>query len=135
MQITGTIDTLLDAVKKGNYTSRKLWLLIPDGQYPQTVEVECGGKQANLFDNLKAGDEVIMHVNLKGRKWTNPKDNKESVFNSIGCWKVEPVGQEASANSATNATATPTAGNYNPTPENDPLSDLPFFHNTPKPIL
>lgn len=87
MQITGTVETILDPVTNKTYTSRKMWITTDkDTQYPQTVEVECGGAKANLFDNLKQGQDVTLDINLRGRKWE--KDGKTSVFNSLSVWKV-----------------------------------------------
>lgn len=91
MQIQGTVETLHDAVTKSNFTSRKMWVTTDaNSQYPQTVEVECGGKNSNLFDNLQKGQEVLLDINLRGRKWE--KDGKTSVFNSLSVWKVTSVG-------------------------------------------
>lgn len=87
MQITGTVDTVLQPVERNGFTSRKMWVKIDEtSQYPQIIEVECGGKQSNLFDGIKENDSVTLDINLRGRKWEG--NGKISVFNTLSVWKV-----------------------------------------------
>lgn len=112
-KITGTIDQIFDPVTRGNYTSRKLWL-ITDETYPQTLEVECGGKKADLFNNLSAGQSAAFYVNINGRKW-QPEGKEPKVFLSLPCWKVDVHGNQVENHSIAA-----------PDNHDDSKDDLPF---------
>ena len=44
----------------------------------------------DLIDNLSIGQEVDVHFNLRGRKWTDPK-GEVKYFNSLQAWRIDPV--------------------------------------------
>lgn len=56
-------------------------------QYPQQIKIEAIQDKCNLMDNIRPGDDVEVHFNLNGRKWTD-KTGKDNWFNSIQLWKV-----------------------------------------------
>ena len=56
-------------------------------QYPEYLKFEAVQDRCNLLDNVKAGDDVEVHFNLRGRPWTD-KTGKKSYFNSMQLWKV-----------------------------------------------
>lgn len=82
MTITGLVKQIFYQETKGNFTFRNCWITIP-GEYPQTIELQASGQKLNLFDNLKVGQEITAHVNLKGKEWNG------KVFHSFGVWKIE----------------------------------------------
>lgn len=57
-------------------------------QYPEFVKFESIQDKCGLLDAYKAGDEVDVHFNLKGRKWNDPKGGTK-YFNSLQAWKIE----------------------------------------------
>lgn len=57
-------------------------------QYPEFVKFEAIQDKCGLLDAYKAGDEVDVHFNLKGRKWNDPKGGVK-YFNSLQAWKIE----------------------------------------------
>lgn len=112
-KITGTVDQIFEPATRGNYTSRKLWLTT-DETYPQTLEVECGGKKSDLFNNLSAGKQVDIYINLNGRKWV-PEGKEPRVFNALSAWKVDVHGNQAQNHSMAA-----------PDNHDDSKDDLPF---------
>ncbi len=97
-------------------------------QYPEYIKFELIQDKCDLIDNLQPGQEIEVHFNLKGRKWTDPK-GEVKYFNSLQAWRILPVGTQASSggSSSSSAAAVPP-----PTEEPEWLSasseddDLPF---------
>ena len=121
MEIKGTLKKVLPEITRGEFKSRKVWLILAENpEYPQTIEIEVNGKSIDIFNNIAEGATVNCHVNLRGREWTNPDTVKNptgaaTVFNTIQCWKVEAVG------------STPQAAN----PVNQPSGKLPDTDDLP----
>lgn len=80
-------------------------------QYPQHILIEFANDKCDLIDKCQVGDEVKVHINLRGREWVNPQ-GETRYFNSIQGWRIEKMAAEA-----------PSA----PMPTNtDEPDDLPF---------
>lgn len=95
MEIKGVLKQIHPTVTNGNFESRKIWLTLdPQGQYPQTIELEAQQKNLNVFNSVSIGQWVTCHINLRGREWTN-KEGKVVVFNTLSVWKVESAGKMA----------------------------------------
>lgn len=86
--------------------------------YPEYIRFEALQDKTALFESLKAGDEVDVAFNLRGRPWTD-KTGKTSYFNSLVVWKLNVVGAApGTAQAPVSAPAAATTGG-----EED---DLPF---------
>lgn len=59
-------------------------------QYPEFIKFELIQDRCDLMDDFKVGQEVEVHFNLKGRKWTDPK-GEVKYFNSLQAWRIDPV--------------------------------------------
>jgi len=87
--------------------------------YPEYIRFELLQDKCPLADSLKAGDEVEVFFNLRGRPWTD-KTGKTSYFNSLVIWRLNVVaGNQAAAPPAYAAPA-----NVSVAPGDD--EDLPF---------
>lgn len=54
-----------------------------------------------MLDNIKVGDEVKVHFNLKGTKWM--KDGRENYITNLDAWKIETsLASNAVMNSSNN---------------------------------
>ena len=104
MELNAKFKKQLEIVERGNFKSRKVWVVTEDNpQYPQTIELEVNQDKCDLFNNIAEGAPVKVYVNLRGREWTNP-EGKTSVFNSLVCWKAEALpGSDKVAENVTNA--------------------------------
>lgn len=103
--------------------SGKLTFRIDTGEaYSNILEFELfkGASYVEHLDNFtkfnKVGDAVEVEFNLKTNLWTNPKTQKESLFTSLSCWKVEK------AEGVTHSESQPST----PTEVKEDISDLPF---------
>ena len=63
-------------------------------QYPEFIKFELVQDRCDLLDDFKVGQEVEVHFNLRGRKWTDPK-GEVKYFNSLQAWRIDPVSSEA----------------------------------------
>lgn len=130
LKVTARIDTVFPPETKGNFTFSTIWATVDhESNYPQICEFQAGGQKSGIFAGYNEGDIVDLHLNLRGRAWTNPQTNEKKVFNTLSVWKVErAAGQSAQPvyqNPAARTQPVPNGGNYyNPTPETK--YDLPF---------
>jgi len=88
MEIVAKLKALQPVVEKGSFKSRKVWAVVPDEKYPQTLEFELHQDKVDLFENVGIDSEVKFYLNLRGREWTGT-DGVTKVFNSFVCWKVD----------------------------------------------
>ncbi len=93
---------------------------VENPQYPEYLKFESIQDRCALMDNVKAGDDVEVFFNLKGRKWTD-KTGKVVYFNTLQLWKINVL-SAASSNASTPAYA-PAADISSNAAEDD---DLPF---------
>jgi hypothetical protein len=66
--------------------------------YPEYIKLELLQDKCAFADSLKAGDEVEVFFNLRGRPWTD-KQGKTSYFNSLVIWRINAVAAGAPAGS------------------------------------
>lgn len=110
MELTGKLEVI--NLNCGNEKFAKSeCVIVTDEKYAQSILVEFGGDKADLLDPYKVGQEVVISVNIGGRKWTNA-EGVDKYFNSIKGWKIKKV---------SGAVETPTAASEIPT-----VDDLPF---------
>lgn len=102
------------------YKSRKFRVKTQE-QYPQVFEMEVAEAKMSMLDSYKVNDQVIAHINLRGREWS--KDGKDGVFMSMQCWKLERDG--AGGTTYSNG-ATPEMFNDAKDVPNGEKDDLPF---------
>ena len=83
-----------------SFKKREFVVIDSSGQYEQTILFQVVQDKCAELDNLNVGDVVSVDFFLRGREWTNPKDNKVSFFNSLDAWKV--VASEITVEEPTN---------------------------------
>ncbi|MGV8879326.1 MAG: DUF3127 domain-containing protein [Sphingobacteriaceae bacterium] len=121
MDIKGKVHEVSDTMQVTDSLKKRELIVeyVENPQYPEYLKFEAIQDRCALLDSVKAGDEVEVFFNLKGRPWTD-KTGKKTYFNSLQLWKVNALG--GAQNAATPQYAPPadlsaSAG------END---DLPF---------
>jgi hypothetical protein len=62
-------------------------------QYPEFLKFELIQDKCELLDKLSSGQEVEVHFNLKGRKWTDPQGGIK-YFNTLQAWRILAVGSQ-----------------------------------------
>lgn len=66
-------------------TKRVFWVKQPDTErYPQHWELELIGDDVKRILDVKIGDRIEAHVEVKGRKYQK-KDRSEAIFTSLRC--------------------------------------------------
>lgn len=93
-------------------------------QYQEFLKFEIVQDKCEMLNNFKVGENVEVHFNLKGRKWTNPK-GETVYFNSLQAWRVINIkDQEKEENSQSNSDSSQKEEKY---PFEDVNSDdIPF---------
>ena len=89
MELTGKLEVI--NLNCGNEKFAKSeCVIITDEKYAQSILVEFGGDKSDLLDPYKVGQEVVISINIGGRKWTNT-EGVDKYFNSIKGWKIKKV--------------------------------------------
>lgn len=95
MELQGTIKKLTDIQTFASGFQKREMVLMTEEQYPQPINIEFLQDKADLLNNLTEGEQVKVHINIRGREWTSPQ-NEVKYFNSIVGWRVEKVEGETS---------------------------------------
>lgn len=127
MQITGIIADIQEVEQVTDNFSKRVLVVQTQEQYPQELAVEFINNNVNLLNNLGVGETVEVDVNIRGRKWTNPKDGKDVYFTTLNGWRIKSLTESAAPSVPTTAPA-PTqppvaSAQAQAAPEDD---DLPF---------
>ena len=91
MEIQGRIKTIFatEAVGANGFQKRDL-VITTEQQYPNDILIQFTQQRCDLLNNLKVGQNVRVHFNLRGREWTN-QQGEVKYFNTIEGWKIEVV--------------------------------------------
>jgi translation initiation factor IF-3 len=92
-------------------------------QYPQFISINFVQDKCDLLDGYSVGQNVKVHINLRGREWTNP-EGVVKYFNDIQGWRLE-IADGATQNTATTQT-NPQSNQSNTFVDDDAESELPF---------
>lgn len=106
MEITGTVKRVKPTQEVSSSFSKREIHITTTGEYPQTLCIEFTQDKCSLLDNIGAGEDVKIGINLRGREWESPQ-GEVKVFNTIQGWKIDVVGSA-------------------PTPAAEPSNDLAF---------
>jgi hypothetical protein len=89
----GTIKRINDVQQVSDkFKKQELILVVQDGKYDQTICIEFQQDNCSMLDSFGDGQEVVVEINIRGREWTNPKDNTIRVFNTLVGWKITASG-------------------------------------------
>jgi hypothetical protein len=79
---------------------------IDNPQYPEYLKFELVQDKCELIDGFNVGDELVVHFDLKGRRWTD-KQGQVKYFNSLQAWRL--IGNQSGS----------------PQPQDAPFPDVP----------
>jgi hypothetical protein len=119
LKLTGKIIAIMDKQQVTDTFAKREFVIETDEQYPQMVKFELTQAKCEDIDNHKVGEEITVHFNVRGRKWTN-KENKDVYFVSVNAWRLEKGSETPAAADAPfpSADAEPPADSF--------ADDLPF---------
>lgn len=100
MEVVGKV-RMVDSVKEvgSNGFKKRDIVVTTEEQYPQHISIQFVQDKTSLLDNFKAGDDVKVSINLRGREWVNPQ-GETVYFNTIQGWRIEKLVAEAPAASS-----------------------------------
>ena len=119
LTLKGRIVAIFDKEQITDTFSKREFVVETDEQYPQSVKFELTQAKCDDISNYKEGEELTVHFNVRGRKWTN-KQGEDKYFVSLNAWRLE---KDAAAPKAADAPF-PTA-DAEP-PADSFADDLPF---------
>ena len=78
-----------EQVISDKFRKREFVVTSEDEQYPQDVSFQLTQDRVDLIDKSEVGSVIIVHFNLRGREWVNPKDGEIRYFNTLDAWRIE----------------------------------------------
>jgi hypothetical protein len=94
MQVAGKIVAIMPTqVVSEKFSKREFVIETPD-QYPQQILFQLTQDKCSVLDSLKIGQEVDVHLNIRGRSWQNPQ-GETKYFNTLEAWKIDVLGATA----------------------------------------
>lgn len=126
LSLTGTIKKIGELQTFNSGFQKKELVLLTSEQYPNPINIEFLSEAIDRLDNYKVGDQVTVHINIRGREWSSPQGDVK-YFNSIVGWKIENAGSGEATSK--NQTATPEEAfpkEKNVFAEDEEFEDLPF---------
>jgi len=125
MNIPGSIVEIMEVQQVTDSFKKREFVIehAENPQYPEYIKFELIQDKCALLDAQKIGDKVIVHFNLKGRKWTD-KTGQVKYFNSLQAWRLEVEGTNQNSSAPDSA---PLEGLTEPEwSSDDKEDDLPF---------
>lgn len=87
INLKGTIHKIFDATITGSgFEKRIFWLIEDTTRSSSTWQLEAHQGMCNELDIFKAGEQVNVSVEVKGRQWSN--NGKETVTNVLRAFRV-----------------------------------------------
>ena len=86
--IKGKVIVKNDTIKVSEKFSKRTFVVEVVDKYTDEILIELQQDNCNLIDNIKFGTMVEVSVNVRGRKWVNPKGESQ-WFNTIVGWKID----------------------------------------------
>ena len=95
MELQGKIKVINETQSVGtsNFLKREV-VITTEEQYPQIIAIEFVQDKTKLLDKFRAGENVTIGINIRGREWVNPQ-GETKYFNSIQGWKIDKVGSSS----------------------------------------
>ena len=96
MQVKGKVKVVMPELVISDKFKKREFVLTTEGEYPQDVLFQLSQDKCSLGDMMQEGHEVTVHINIRGREWTNPQ-GEVKYFNTLEAWKLELHEQGAAA--------------------------------------
>ncbi|EMR01712.1 DUF3127 domain-containing protein [Cesiribacter andamanensis] len=96
MNVRGTIKEIFDTQQISDRFSKREFVIeyADNPQYPQYIKFEMVKDRCDMLDDFKAGEEVDVQFNLRGRAWTNAQGATQ-YFNTLQAWRIDRATGEA----------------------------------------
>jgi hypothetical protein len=90
MELNVKIHSISETQNVSDTFSKREFIVETQEEYKQYLQLQVIKDKCEVLNNYKVGQEVKVHLNIKGRLWTN-KEGKEVAFNTLECWKIEKL--------------------------------------------
>lgn len=126
MEVVGKV-RMVDSVKEvgTNGFKKRDIVVTTEEQYPQHISIQFVQDKVSLLDNFRAGDDVKVSINLRGREWVNPQ-GETVYFNTIQGWRIEKISANAPSTPDIPPVAPPEAFEPAQNIKEEDHDDLPF---------
>ena len=88
MEVTGKVKVVNPETQVSASFRKRELVVVTNDQYPQSILIEFAQDKCDLLNDIQENEEVSVHINLRGREYTNPQ-GETKYFNSIQGWKIE----------------------------------------------
>lgn len=94
MDIKGKLVEIYDVAQISDKFQKREFVIeyAENPQYPELIKFECIQDKCDLLNSFSIGQEVEVHFNLKGRKWTD-RQGEVKYFNSLQAWRIQAAQQ------------------------------------------
>lgn len=90
--MNGTVEKIFDRQDfPSGFYKQEFVIRTQDDRFEQQIKFECLKEKVEILDNLKEGDEVTVHFDIRGREWN------EKYFVNLAAWKLESGSGEDAA--------------------------------------
>lgn len=111
MEIHGLVQKVgVETQVTDKYKKREIVIHVANEQNPQYddyISVQFSQDKCSKLDPITVGDEVKVHVNVRGKEYTDKASGELKYFNSIEGWKIELLTPVQKQTQAATATQTP----------------------------
>jgi hypothetical protein len=92
MEIQGIIEVIFEKQQITDSFSKREFVIqyAENPDYPEHIKMEFIQDKCDLLDGYDIGQEVVVQLNVKGRKWTDPQ-GVDKYFNTLQAWKISSV--------------------------------------------
>ena len=122
MTIQGTIKEVFATAQISDKFKKREFVVTTEAStpYPQHISIQVTQDKCDMLDQHSPGDEIEVHINIRGREWNGPQGIK--YFNTIEAWRIVGLTKGTTA-IMHQAAAQPTTGVV---VKSDDNNDLPF---------
>lgn len=91
MQIEARIQKIMDEQVISDRFRKREFIVQTKEQYPQTLCFEFTQDKTSVLNNFKAGQEVNIEFNIRGREWTPPQGGDTRYYTTLQAWRMNAV--------------------------------------------
>lgn len=91
MQLQGKIKKVFETQEITPSFKKREFVITTSETYPQDILLEFTKDKCDVLNAYPVGQEVEVHLNIRGREWINPQ-GEAKYFNTLQAWKIGAVG-------------------------------------------
>lgn len=122
--LSGKLIEKYDVVHRGSFATREFVVEKTTEYNGKTIsnyiKFQCVQDRTAIVDNIKIGDEIKVHFNIRGNRWE--RDGKVSYFTNLDAWRIESNLRSTNATSSIDREALDPIDTF----QSDDENPLPF---------